>query len=121
MRLIVQNKLIIRLLEMTVLIATNLIDYHNIIKNNSMVIIVFSANFCKPSNEIYHHIKNLAEEISDIHFLKIDIKDGYEISNNYNIQSIPHFKFFKNNIEVFSFTGTNKNNLISSIKTLKEY
>ena len=105
---------------MTILISKNLIDYHNIIKNNSMVIIVFSANFCKPSNDIYPDIKILAEEMSDIKFLKVDIENGYEISDNYNIQSIPHFKFFKNNIEVFSFTGTNKNNLINSIKTLKE-
>jgi len=106
---------------MTVLITTNLIDYHNIIKNNNMVIIVFSANFCKPSNDIYPDIKKMADEINDIIFIKVDIENGSEIYDNYNIQSIPHFKFFKNNVEVLSFTGTNKNNLLSSIKTLKDF
>ena len=106
---------------MNILSITKLLDFDSLIKNNNMVIIVFSANFCKPCKEIFPYITFLADENKDIKFIKVDIEEGREISDSYNIQSIPHFIFFKNTTEILSFTGTNNKNLIESIEKLRDF
>jgi len=85
-----------------------------------MVVVVFSASFCKPCREIYPYIQENADSNKDILFIKVDIEEGCEISDKYTIQSIPHFKFFKNGKELVSFTGANKQNIVEAISKLKE-
>jgi thioredoxin-like negative regulator of GroEL len=105
---------------MAIILTNNLKNYNNIISNNEKVIVVFSAGFCKPCKEIYPYIEELAEQNTDIIFIKVDIEDGCDISEQSNIQSIPHFKFFKSSKELISFSGANKQSLQDSIKKLKE-
>jgi thioredoxin 1 len=105
---------------MTIILTNDLLTYNNIIAKNEKVIVVFSAGFCKPCKEIYPYIEELAQENTDIVFVKVDIEEGSDISELNNIQSIPHFKFFKNTRELISFSGANKQSLQDSIKKLKE-
>jgi thioredoxin 1 len=105
---------------MTIILTNDLQNYNNIITTTEKVIVVFSAGFCKPCKDIYPYIQELAEQNTDIVFVKVDIEEGSDISEQNNIQSIPHFKFFKNARELISFSGANKQSLQDSIKKLKE-
>jgi len=93
-------------------------EYLNYLNNNAYVIANFTASFCKPCKEIYPFIETLATEYPTIIFLKIDIENGYKISDQYNITSIPYFKFYKYSNEINSYCGTDKKMILEAISTL---
>ena len=103
---------------MTILNISNNNEYQNILKNNTYVVIIFSASFCKPCKEIYPYILDLSEIYNNIQFIKVDIQNNEDISDIDNIVTIPHFKFVKNNSELFSFSGANKPLIIETIDKL---
>jgi thioredoxin 1 len=104
---------------MSVLFVNNLQEFNNIIQNDQYVAVMFSAGFCNPCRDIFPFICEQAEKNTDIKFIKVDIQEGCDISDIYNIQSIPHFKFFKNNSELVSFSGANKQFIKDSIEKIK--
>jgi thioredoxin 1 len=83
-------------------------EYSQILKNNRYVVANFSASFCKPCKEIAPFIEELVVSYPNMTFLKIDIEDASDISDYHNITSIPFFKFYKNEIEITSYCGTDK-------------
>jgi thioredoxin 1 len=93
-------------------------DYLYYLNNNAYVIANFTASFCKPCKEIYPFIETLTTEFPNIVFLKIDIENGYKISDQYNITSIPYFKFYKYSNEINSYCGTDKKMIYKAISTL---
>jgi thioredoxin 1 len=103
---------------MTILNISNNNEYKNILKNNTYVVIIFSASFCKPCKEIYPYMLDLSEKYNNIQFIKVDIQNNEDISDIDNIVTIPHFKFVKNNSELFSFSGANKPLIIETIDKL---
>ena len=105
---------------MSVLHIDEVNSFDNYIKNNNMVVVVFSASFCKPCREIYPYVEEIADTNKDIVFIKVDIENGSEISGKFSIQSIPHFKFFKNESEVGSFTGANNQSILDAIAKLRK-
>lgn len=104
---------------MSVILINNLQDFNTTIQDNQYVIVIFSAGFCNPCKDIFPFINEQAEKNTEIKFIKVDIEEGCDISDKYNIQSIPHFKFFKNNNELISFSGANKQFIIESIEKIK--
>jgi thioredoxin 1 len=104
---------------MSVLHIDDLNEFNEKIKNNK-TFVVFSAGFCKPCKEIYPYIEEKASKYTDITFIKVDIEEGSEISEKYEIQTIPHFKFFKENKEIVTFSGANKQNITEAINKLLE-
>jgi thioredoxin 1 len=103
---------------MTILNISNNNEYRNILKNNTYVLIIFSASFCKPCKEIYPYMLDLSEKYNNIQFIKVDIQNNDDINDIDNIVTIPHFKFVKNNNELFSFSGANKPLIIETIEKL---
>jgi thiol-disulfide isomerase/thioredoxin len=93
-------------------------EYQKILNNNTYVIIIFSAGFCKPCNEIYPYMLELSDIYNNITFIKVDIQKNDDIQDINNIVTIPHFKFIKNNREKFSFSGANKPIIIETINKL---
>ena len=103
---------------MSVINVKTLGEFNNYLISNTYVIAIFSASFCKPCKEIYPFIEELSASNTNITFLKIDIEDGWEISDNYNISSIPYFKFYRNNKEINSYCGADKKLLIEALNQL---
>jgi thioredoxin 1 len=93
-------------------------EYSRYLKSNRYVVANFSASFCKPCKDIYPFIEELAFNNQNITFLKIDIENGYQISDHYNIASIPYFKFYKMGTEVASYCGTDKKIIKEAISSL---
>ena len=93
-------------------------EYNVYLNSNAYVVANFSASFCKPCKDIAPFIEELAESHPSIKFLKIDIEEGSEISDNYNISSIPYFKFYKGGQEITSYCGTDKKIILEAIATI---
>jgi thiol-disulfide isomerase/thioredoxin len=103
---------------MTILDITNNDEYNNILKYNK-VLVIFSASFCKPCNDIYPYMQELSETYKDIIFIKVDVQKCEDIDDINSILSIPHFKFMNNTQEICSFTGANRCLIIESIEKLR--
>ena len=103
---------------MTVLNITNNSEYQYMLNSNTYVVVIFSAKFCKPCCEFYPSMVELSETYSDIKFIKVDIQECDDVDDIDNIVTIPHFKFVKNNSELFSFSGANKPLIIETIDKL---
>jgi thioredoxin 1 len=106
---------------MSVINVKTLGEFNNYLISNTYVIAIFSASFCKPCKEIYPFIEELSTANTNITFLKIDIEDGWEISDNYNISSIPYFKFYRSNIEITSYCGADKRLITEALSQLISY
>ena len=103
---------------MAILDITNNDEYNNILKYNK-VLVIFSASFCKPCNDIYPYMQELSETYKDIIFIKVDVQKCEDIDDINSILSIPHFKFMNNTQEICSFTGANRCLIIESIEKLR--
>ena len=93
---------------MSIINVKTLSEFNNYLISKPYAVAIFSASFCKPCKEISPYIDELSAANTNITFLKIDIEEGWEISDNYNISSIPYFKFYKDNVEITSYCGADK-------------
>ena len=71
-------------------------EFNKIISNgHKLVVVDFFADWCMPCLMMAPVIEELAENMKDIKFVKIDVDDNYELSGKYEIRSIPTLIFFK--------------------------
>ena len=70
------------------------IEYEEKIKNGKVVIDCF-ANWCGPCKMLSPVLDNIASELSDIKFYKINVDEAEIITSKYNIMSIPTILIFE--------------------------
>ena len=70
-------------------------ELDDIIKNNNKVIVDCYAPWCGPCKMISPIMDELAQEVDDTMFIKINIDENEEVSEKYNIMSIPTILYFK--------------------------
>lgn len=103
---------------MSIINVKTLSEFNNYLISKPYSIAIFSASFCKPCKEISPYIEELSAANTNITFLKIDIEEGYEISDTYNISSIPYFKFYRDNVEINSYCGADKRLILEALTDL---
>lgn len=82
-------------------------------------ILDFMSTWCAPCKTMSPILDEIEKETGvEVH--KIDIDDNEELTNTYNIRSIPTFIFIKGNEVVGRMSGTiSKQTLINKINELK--
>lgn len=70
----------------------------------------FYADWCKPCQRLAPIIAQLAQEYSNVQFAKVNVSTLKEISDAYNIQSIPVVIFFKNGKQAAKLGGLRDKN-----------
>ena len=70
-------------------------ELDDIIKNNNKVIVDCYAPWCGPCKMISPIMDELAQEVDDTMFIKINIDENEEVLEKYNIMSIPTILYFK--------------------------
>jgi len=75
--------------------------------NKGLVLVDFSALWCGPCKLMEPIIDELAEEYKDKDILisKLDIDEGAEVAEKYNVMSVPTFILFKGGEVVEQLTG----------------
>ena len=93
-------------------------DFKNIINNSHKLIVVdFFAEWCMPCLMVSPIIEELAEEMKEVKFVKINSDDNQDLSKEYNIFSIPCLIIFKDGKEVDRILGAQpKENIEKKIK-----
>ena len=81
-------------------------EFNEIVNNgHSLVVVDFFAEWCMPCLMMAPIIDELAEKLSDVKFVKIDVDDNEEIAGKYEVRSIPTMIFFKGGKEVDKVVG----------------
>jgi thioredoxin 1 len=75
-------------------------------KKTPLVIVDFFAEWCMPCVMMGPVFKSLAEKYTQVKFCKINIDDAPNLSNEYEISSIPCIVFFKDGEEVDRVVGS---------------
>ncbi len=70
-------------------------ELDDIIKNNNKVIVDCYAPWCGPCKMLSPIMDELAQKVDDTKFIKINIDENEEVSEKYNIMSIPTILYFK--------------------------
>jgi len=92
------------------------IDEFNHIVNNShkLVVVDFFAEWCMPCLMLTPIIEELAEQMPDVKFVKLNVDDNQELASRYGISSIPCLIIFKNGQEVNRMVGAQTCDVIES-------
>ena len=75
-------------------------SFDEFIKNNSLVLVDFWAEWCKYCIKLEPTLESISKKNSNLNILKINIEEHPSIAENFQVRSIPHLKLFKNGKEI---------------------
>ncbi|XP_011636235.1 thioredoxin-2 isoform X2 [Pogonomyrmex barbatus] len=108
-------------LEGQVTLVQNSDDLKNKLKEagSKLVVIDFFAVWCGPCKMIGPMIEDLAKDMQDIVFLKVDVDECEDVAAEYEISSMPTFVFIKESKVLETFSGANIEKLKNTIQQHK--
>lgn len=84
---------------------------------NGLVVVDFTATWCGPCKTIIPYYHELNSKYNNVLFLKIDVDDNEETTQECDISSMPTFQFYKNQELITQFSGADKNKLLNLIES----
>ena len=108
-----------RLLQ--VLQPTNAAEARRMLKSpEKLTVGWFTASWCGPCKSITKKVASLAElNAEKVSIVKIDIDEQPEVAQEYEVESVPTFRFLKGGTLVDSVVGANPDKLKDAIEKLK--
>lgn len=81
-------------------------DFNELINNSHKLVVVdFFAEWCMPCLIVSPIIEELAEEMKNVKFVKINSDDNQDLLRKYNISTIPCLVIFKDGKEIGRIIG----------------
>jgi len=68
-----------------------------------LVVVDFFADWCGPCKMLGKALPDIADKYPNVTFLKANIDESFQLAEDFNVQAVPHIKFFKkdpNNAEL---------------------
>jgi thioredoxin 1 len=81
-------------------------EFEKLIADNEIVIVDFWAKWCSPCKHFAPIYEKTAKKYPDITFAQIDVEKEQELSEAFEIRSIPHLMVFKKGIAIYSESGS---------------
>ena len=72
-----------------------------------LVVIDFFAEWCGPCKMIAPKIEEMAAQMSNVVFLKVDVDEAEDAAQEYNVQAMPTFVLIKNKQKVSNAENVN--------------
>ena len=87
-------------------------DYSNS-NPDKLIMIFFTATWCNPCKLLYPYVAEKKEQYDGVCFSKIDVdNDEYqELCDDFSIQAMPTFLFYKNGLEIEKIVGGDKDKI----------
>jgi len=93
----------------------DLTDFNQeVLEAEGLVLVDFGATWCAPCKKQLPILEKFAEHNSHVKVVKVDIDNSPDISNKYNIKSVPSLILFERGVQVGKKVG------LSSLNQLNE-
>jgi thioredoxin 1 len=101
------------------LVAVDKDNFNAVVLDSKIPVLVdFWAPWCGPCRMVLPIIDEIASEITNVRFCKVNVDECQEIATKFRVTSIPFFVIFKNGKPIATKTGaTSKANMIEWIKS----
>ena len=70
-------------------------QFHDLIKNNHLVVLDFFATWCGPCKVLTPQLESLSKVYTDVVFLKVDVDEFEDIASSHQISAMPTIMFYK--------------------------
>jgi len=95
-------------------------EFDEIINNSHKLVVVdFFAEWCMPCLMLAPIVEELAEQMPDVKFVKLNVDDNQELSSKYKVSSIPCLIIFKSGKEADRIIGAHSGDVIE--EKIKKY
>ncbi|KAE8363722.1 thioredoxin-like protein [Aspergillus caelatus] len=103
---------------MSVAPLKSLDEFRTLVNSGQVVIIDYWATWCGPCNMISPVFETLASkpEFSSIKFVKVDVDEQEEISQEVGIRAMPTFQAFKDGLKIDELVGADPRQLTELIQ-----
>lgn len=85
--------------------SLNDLDFDEIINNESLTVIDFSATWCMPCRMLKPILERVAEKFDDVMFYNLDVDENEDVAKRYRIFSVPTLVCFKKGNMIDSIVG----------------
>lgn len=84
---------------------------------DKLVVVDFFATWCGPCKMIAPKLEAMAQKLSNVVFIKVDVDEAEDVAAEYAISAMPTFKFFKNGspLDGKDVVGANEGKIESTI------
>lgn len=87
--------------------VTTVPELTKLVNAPTLTIVDFTAAWCGPCKQIAPVLDKLAEQNTNVTFVKVDVDDALEVAAEYGIAAMPTFKVFKNGEQLETIIGAN--------------
>uniref|UniRef100_A0A803MBK3 Thioredoxin domain-containing protein n=1 Tax=Chenopodium quinoa TaxID=63459 RepID=A0A803MBK3_CHEQI len=85
-------------------------------QSNKLVVVYFTAKWCGPCRSMEPTIKEFAAKYNNVELVKIDVDELFNVSCEYEIQTMPTFLFMKNEKQIDKVAGAKTEDLQRKIE-----
>ena len=80
-------------------------EFVGIVNDSSIVVVSFFAEWCMNCLMMEPIIEDLAEQMKEIKFVRINIEDNNTLANKLNVSKLPCLVIFKEGVEINRLKG----------------
>ncbi|KAH7173941.1 thioredoxin-like protein [Fusarium flagelliforme] len=100
---------------MTVHEVKNLAELNDVLEKNTVVIADFWAPWCGPCRFISPVLEKMSEDMKNVYFVKVNVDEAEDISQEYGIRAMPTFIAFKDGQKADEMVGADPSKLTRMI------
>lgn len=94
-------------------------EFKTEVKSDKLTVVDFFADWCGPCQIIAPKFIELGKTYTDVNFLKVNVDKGEAIAEEFEIEAMPTFLFFKAGKKVDKVVGADIGSIETKVKNLK--
>jgi thioredoxin 1 len=103
---------------MTVTEVKNLSEFRKTLEDHKAVVVDFWAPWCGPCRFISPVVEKLSDSFDSVFFIKVNVDEAEDISQEYGIRAMPTFMAFRDGEKVDEVVGADPSKLQTLIESL---